>query len=67
MTLCFSNSNSNLSQTKVVVEAESEKSIHWFAFNNMLANPKKFQAIILGIGPTTAVKFSESVTHRYQM
>ena len=44
----LSYSSPELSQTKAVVEAESENIIQWFAFNNMQANPEKFQAIVLG-------------------
>ena len=44
----LSYSSPDLSQTKAVVEAESENIIQWYAFNNMQANPEKFQAIILG-------------------
>ena len=41
-------SSSDLSQTKAVVEAESENIIPLFAFNNMQATPEKFRAIVLG-------------------
>ena len=37
----------DLSQTKAVGEAESENIIQWFAFNNMQANPEKFNAMVL--------------------
>ena len=39
-------SHQDLPQTRAVVEAESENIIQWFDFNNMQANPEKFQAIV---------------------
>ena len=39
----LSYSSPDLSQTKAVVEAESENTIQWFAFNNLQANPEKFR------------------------
>ena len=44
----LSYSHRYLSQTRAVVEAESENIIQWFDFNNMQANPENFQAIVLG-------------------
>ena len=41
---------------KSVLERDSEKLIEWFSFNNMKANPDKFQAICLGKKANDSIK-----------
>ena len=44
----LSYTHSDCTVLKSVLERDSEKLIEWFSFNNMKANPDKFQAICLG-------------------
>ena len=41
---------------KSVLERDSENLIEWFSFNNMKANPDKFQAICLGKKANDSIK-----------
>ena len=45
----LSYSHPDLLETKNVLTSESEYVIEWFGTNQMQANPRKFQAIVLGI------------------